>query len=70
MTHRKALERWENKTSNCEVTPRTLWPIANSVMRRDGPKAPTVIHGSSGLKFPPAEKPLQLRTVRKCVHTI
>jgi hypothetical protein len=44
---------------NCVVktaTPQALWPIAKSLLKRDGPKAPTAIHGSSGLKFHPLEK--------------
>jgi hypothetical protein len=31
-----ALERWETKVGNCEVTPQALWPIAKSVMKKDG----------------------------------
>jgi hypothetical protein len=56
LTHRKAFERWENKIRKCEVTPQALWPIAKSLMNRDRPRAPTAIHGSSGLKFHPLEK--------------
>jgi hypothetical protein len=33
-----------------------MWPIAKSLLKRDGPKAPTAIHGASGLKFYPFEK--------------
>jgi hypothetical protein len=56
LTRRKAFERWENKIGNCEVTPQAIWPIAKSLMKRDGPRAPTVIHGPSGPKFYPSEK--------------
>jgi hypothetical protein len=56
MTRKKALERWETKLSNTEVTPQAIWPIAKSLLKRDGPRAPTAIHGTSGLKFLPAEK--------------
>jgi hypothetical protein len=56
MTRKKALERWETKISNAEVTPQAIWSIANSPLRRDGPRAPTAIHGSSGLKLLPLEK--------------
>ncbi|PNF26942.1 hypothetical protein B7P43_G14042 [Cryptotermes secundus] len=56
MTRKKALERWETKISNTEVTPQCIWPIAKSLLQRDGPRAPTAIHGSSGLKFYPFEK--------------
>jgi hypothetical protein len=51
MTQRKALERWETKLGNSEVTPQAAWPIAKSLLRRDGPKTPYAIHGPSGLKF-------------------
>jgi hypothetical protein len=51
MTRRKALERWETKISNTEVTPQATWPIAKFLLKRDGPRAPTAIHGASGLKF-------------------
>jgi hypothetical protein len=56
MTRKKALGRWETKISNAEVTPQAIWPIAKSFLKRDGPRSPTVIHGTSGLKFLPAEK--------------
>jgi hypothetical protein len=56
LAQKKALERWEAKLGNCEVTPQAVWPIAKSLLRRDGPKAPTAIHGPSGLKFYPKDK--------------
>jgi len=34
--------------NNCEVTPRAVRPTTTSLMKRDEPKAPTAIHGSSG----------------------
>jgi hypothetical protein len=55
MTRRKATERWETRIANCEATPQALRPIANSLLKRDGPKAPTAIHGSSGLIFHPLD---------------
>jgi hypothetical protein len=45
MTRRKAMERWETKVRNCDVTPQALRLIAKSLMKMDGPKAPTAIHG-------------------------
>jgi len=54
-TTQKALERWEAKLGNCEATPQAVWPIAKSLLRRDGPKAPTAIHGPSGLNFYPKD---------------
>jgi hypothetical protein len=56
MTRKKALERWETKVGNAEVTPQAIWPIAKSLLTREGPRAPTAIHGASGLKFLPSEK--------------
>jgi hypothetical protein len=56
MTRRKALERWETRIGNCEVTPQGIWPIAKSLMKRDGPKAPKAVHGLLGLKYYPLEK--------------
>jgi hypothetical protein len=44
------------KIGNTEVTPQATWPIAKSLLKRDGPRAPTAIHGSSGLKFLPSDK--------------
>jgi hypothetical protein len=51
MTQRNAVERWETQISNSEATPHAIWPLVKSVMKRDRPKAPTAIHGSSGFKF-------------------
>jgi hypothetical protein len=42
--------------SNAEVTPEAIWPIAKSLLKRNGRRAPTAIHGASGLKFHPSEK--------------
>jgi hypothetical protein len=55
MTRKKAFERRETKISNAEITPKAIWPIAKSLIKRDGP-LPTAIHGASGLKFHPSEK--------------
>jgi hypothetical protein len=56
MSHKKALEQWETKIGNAEVTPQAIWPIAKSLLKRDGQRTPAVIHGASGLKFHPPEK--------------
>jgi hypothetical protein len=58
MAHRRALERWETKIANTDVTPHAIrvWPIAKSLMKRDGAKEPTAIHGPFGLTFHPLEK--------------
>jgi hypothetical protein len=56
MTRRKALERWETKVGNCEVTPQDLWFIAKPLLKRDGPKALKAIHGFLGIIYHPDEK--------------
>jgi hypothetical protein len=56
MTHRKALEWWETKVGNCEVTPQAVWPIAKSLMKRDGPKAPTTVLGPLETTYHPKKK--------------
>jgi hypothetical protein len=56
MTRRKAIDRWETKISNVEVTPQAICPIAKTLLKWDGPRAPNALHGSSGLKFLPSEK--------------
>jgi hypothetical protein len=60
MTRRKELEI---KVGNCEVTPQALWPIVKSLMKRDGSKAPTAIHGPLGKTYHPDEKANVLRIV-------
>jgi hypothetical protein len=52
----QALERWETKINNSEVTSQAIRPIAKSLLKMDGPRAPTAIHGASGLKFHPLDK--------------
>jgi hypothetical protein len=56
MTRKKALQRWETKIGNYEVTPQSTWPIAQYLLKRDEPRALTAIHGPLGLKFLPLEK--------------
>jgi hypothetical protein len=56
MTRKKALEQWKTKIGNAEVTPQAILHIAKSLVMRDGRRAPTAIHGASGLKFHPSEK--------------
>jgi hypothetical protein len=38
MVQKRALERWETKMANYEVTPQPIWSIAKSLSRRGGPK--------------------------------
>jgi hypothetical protein len=56
MTQRNVIDGWETKISNSEVTLHGIWPLAKSLMNKDKPKAPTAIHGPSGLKFLPLKK--------------
>jgi hypothetical protein len=50
-TRRRALQRWETKITNTDVTPQAIWPYANYLMMRNAPKEPTAIHGPFGLTF-------------------
>jgi hypothetical protein len=36
--------------------PQAIWPIAKFLLKRGEPRAPTAIHGPSGLVFHPSEK--------------
>jgi hypothetical protein len=56
MICRKALEWWEMKVRNCEVTSQALWHFARSLMKMDGPKAPSAILGPLGITYHPNEK--------------
>jgi hypothetical protein len=49
MTRIKALERWETKLANTEVTPQATWLIAKSLTNRDGPRTPTAFDDRLGL---------------------
>jgi hypothetical protein len=67
MTRKRALERWETKIENCEVTPNAIWPIAKSLTKRGGPKAPATIHGLLGPAFYPSEK---ANVIANCLETL
>jgi hypothetical protein len=41
---------------NCEDTPQALWPIAKSLVRGDGPKTPTAVHGPLEIIYNPDEE--------------
>jgi hypothetical protein len=66
MTHKKALEQWGTKIGNTEITPQAIWPMLNSFLKRDGPRAPTAIHGSLGLKFHPS---INANVIADCLET-
>jgi len=44
------------RLGNCEVTPQDIWQTARALLNRNLPRAPTAIHGYSGLKFLPKDK--------------
>jgi hypothetical protein len=52
----KTLEQQKNKLANTELTPQAIWPIAKSLSNRDGPRAPTTLHGLLDLKYHPEDK--------------
>jgi hypothetical protein len=51
MTHTKTFEQLETKVGNCDVTPKALWHTVNSLTERDGPMAPTAVHGPLGITY-------------------
>jgi hypothetical protein len=46
---------------NTEATPQAIWPIGKSLINRDGPRAPTAIHGALGLVW-------QLPELKECFN--
>jgi hypothetical protein len=56
IARKRALEPWETKIGNCEVTPQAIWPIVKSLTKRGKRKATTAIHGPLGPVFHPNEK--------------
>jgi hypothetical protein len=60
MTRINALERWQTQIIKTEVTPQAIWPIAKSLLKRDGPRAPTAILVLQALNFIHPRKPTQL----------
>jgi hypothetical protein len=65
MTHKEALEQWETKVGNCEVTPQGLWPTVKSLAKWNGPKAPTAVHGLLGLMYHLNEK---VNAISDCIE--
>jgi hypothetical protein len=53
---KRALERWEIKIENFEVTPQAIWPISKSLTNRGEPKATPSVHGPLGPVFYPIEQ--------------
>jgi hypothetical protein len=47
---KRALELWKKKIGNPEIAPQAIRPIAKSIIKRDRPKAQTVIHGCLGFE--------------------
>jgi hypothetical protein len=56
MTGKRALEQWETKIANCDVTPQAIWPVAKFLTNRGRPKAPSVIHRRLSPIFYPINK--------------
>jgi hypothetical protein len=56
VTRTEAIENLVKKVNNCEVTPHVMWPMVKCLIKRNGPKAQTTIHGPLGLKFVQSEK--------------
>jgi hypothetical protein len=56
MVRKQALEGWETKLANCEITLQAICPIWKSLIKRGGPKAPSTIHGPLGPIFYPINK--------------
>jgi hypothetical protein len=70
MTCKKALEQWETKLTNTELTPPAIWPIAKSLTNRDGPRTATAIHGLLSLNYHPVDKANAIADcLEKPVHT-
>jgi hypothetical protein len=56
MVRKRAHERWETNLANSEFIPQTTWPIAKSLTKRGGPKAPPTFHGPLDPIFYPIDK--------------
>jgi hypothetical protein len=58
IVRKRALERWgkTGKLQSHTSRPQTVWPIAKSLTKRGGPKAPSAIHGPLGSIFYPIDK--------------
>jgi hypothetical protein len=56
ISRKRALEQWETKIENCEVTPQVIWSTAKSPTKRGDPKATIAIHGPLEPVFYPSEK--------------
>jgi hypothetical protein len=42
--------------TNCEISSQALWSIVKSLMKKEGPKAPTIEHGPLGITYCPNKK--------------
>jgi hypothetical protein len=41
----------ETKVGNCEVALQAVWSLAKSLLKRNGPKASTTLHGALGTTY-------------------
>jgi hypothetical protein len=56
MVRKRALERWETKLTNCEVTSQAVWLIAEFLSKSGGPETPSEVHCPLGPIFYPIDK--------------
>jgi hypothetical protein len=64
MVRIRAPERWGKNLVNCEITPQAIWPIAKSLRKRGGPKAPSAIHGP----LSPLFYPIKANAIGDCLE--
>jgi hypothetical protein len=69
MSRREELERRTPKIGIYDDTPQAMWPIVKSLMKRDGPRTSTTIHGPLGLEYHPLEITNTTADFRKSVHS-
>jgi hypothetical protein len=65
MIRQTAPERGETKLGNWKVAPQTIWPVAESLSKRVGPKASSSIHGPIGPALYPIDK---ANTIADCLE--
>jgi hypothetical protein len=58
------------KIGTCEATPQAILSIAEPLIKKDGPKAPTAIHGPPCLKYHPLEKAKTIADWKSSSHVM
>jgi hypothetical protein len=51
IAQKRALERWNTKIENCEVTRKSIWPVEKSLTKLGELNATTAIHDPLGPVF-------------------